>query len=392
MARLEERWPASPTSRSRGQESPCSTRLADWRYQCPRGTSFSSRYARQQRRPLSLSRGLLNPLHKHVEDTFTISLPVVVAEGVLVQVRLKVLGGDAMIDAADSALQQRPKPFDGVRVNVPIDVDVLAMVNAPMVIALLRQRLVGVGLIGVDDGLFEHLGCDFVEHCTLDVVGHDFGRDGSRLTVHPTLRESKHLGLALNAALDAGSASSASPVRFAADVGLINLDGAFGNRRVALIHERADAVEHAPRRLVGHAKLALKLFRGDTAASAGHQVERVEPQAKRRGRILKDGSGHRVLAVPAVFTRIRGAVVVPVVLRHLVALWAVNPVRIELAYQPIKAGSIVREITVKLKERVARFRSSGSSGLVAIYLGHTPTIRLCSTAVKGIIPSDVNTF
>lgn len=52
-------------------------------------------------------------------------VPVVVPERVFVEVHLQVLGRHRVVDAADAALQERPEAFDGVRMNVPADVDVL---------------------------------------------------------------------------------------------------------------------------------------------------------------------------------------------------------------------------------------------------------------------------
>jgi hypothetical protein len=48
---------------------------------------------------------------------------VVVPEGVFVHVHLKVLVADAVVNAADAALQQRPEPLDGLGVDIALDVD-----------------------------------------------------------------------------------------------------------------------------------------------------------------------------------------------------------------------------------------------------------------------------
>lgn len=48
---------------------------------------------------------------------------MVVAVAVLVQVALEVLGAHRVIDTRDSALNEAPEPFDGVRVGVARHVD-----------------------------------------------------------------------------------------------------------------------------------------------------------------------------------------------------------------------------------------------------------------------------
>src|SRR6266508_4572888 len=56
---------------------------------------------------------LRDPRKESVEHPATTSdAPVVVAEHVLVQVGLQMLGRDAVVDAADSTLHQRPEAFD----------------------------------------------------------------------------------------------------------------------------------------------------------------------------------------------------------------------------------------------------------------------------------------
>lgn len=79
-------------------------------------------------------------------------VPMVVAERVLVQVRLKVLDRNRVIGPADPALDGCPEPLDGVGVDVPAHVDALGMVHAPMRVAETFQVPIGVGLVGLDGG------------------------------------------------------------------------------------------------------------------------------------------------------------------------------------------------------------------------------------------------
>jgi hypothetical protein len=64
-------------------------------------------------------------------------------------------------------------------------------------------------------------------------------------------------------------------------VGLVHLNRT-GERRPAVFGQHlADFVEHAPRGLVGNAKLSLQLLGRDAATGLGHQEDSVEPKPKR---------------------------------------------------------------------------------------------------------------
>src|SRR5437764_8890149 len=61
-----------------------------------------------------------------------------------------MLTRDRVIDAADTTLHERPKPLDGIRVDVPTHVDAFRMANPMMNIAFPRQAVIGPVFIGVD--------------------------------------------------------------------------------------------------------------------------------------------------------------------------------------------------------------------------------------------------
>src|SRR5947209_8224867 len=121
VARLEIAW-ANTNSSKKASERP--SRRRAWRYQpSPKASSLGrwTRCSASQRRP-RLSRSLLNPIHQRAEQAPPASIPVVVAEGVLVQVGLEPLVRDRVICATDATAQQRPKALDGVGMHIAIDV------------------------------------------------------------------------------------------------------------------------------------------------------------------------------------------------------------------------------------------------------------------------------
>src|SRR5207245_1709472 len=151
--------------------------------------------------------------------------------------------------------------------------------------------------------------------------------------------------------------------RLAADVGLVHLNVAREGRGCLRHQAIADEVEHAPRGLVAHADLSLQLLGRDSAASAGNQVDGVEPQVERRGRLVEDRPGGRMQVMAAMGARPRLALLsglVPFEHPALLALWAVGvpAVRgVASAPQVVQAGGIVGKLQRELHKRVPGLRS-----------------------------------
>lgn len=73
---------------------------------------------------------------------------VVVAEGELVYVLLKMLAGNAGVRGLDTALQVRPEALDCVCVNVTAHPFTGLMVHPVMLEAVTRERLVARSAVG----------------------------------------------------------------------------------------------------------------------------------------------------------------------------------------------------------------------------------------------------
>src|SRR5229473_4259375 len=105
-----------------------------------RSTRFSSV---RSRRPL---RNLLqNPLKQQVP-----LVSAVVAKAVLIQVGLQILRAHIVVDAPDSTLHQTPESFDGLSVNVARDINLRAVPDALVNVALRLQTVTGHKVIGKD--------------------------------------------------------------------------------------------------------------------------------------------------------------------------------------------------------------------------------------------------
>ena len=274
------------------------------------------------------------------------TVSTIVPPGVLVQIALEPLGRHRMMSAADACLYERPKAFDGIRVDIAEDVDALRVVNAPMDVSELREPFVSGRFVAVNHRLGEY------------VLRHVAEKRERRIDL--CANPSAPLDHTLNDDLVACPRSLLlGHVRswLSADVGLVNLD-----RPAKVGHvfgqERADQVEHPPRRLVGHAKLAFELLGRDAAPRLSHEEDRPEPQPERRAGVLEDRPGHRVLVVSAAVAGVGRAGPNAVVRRDGIADFAEDAVRVQVAAQPFETRRVVREITLEIEDGVSLHRAS----------------------------------
>jgi len=108
--------------------SPRRPRSRAWRSLSPNVTRCSTSWARQSGSgPLPNHGPEESPGHPKAS-----SVPVVVAERVLVQVGLKVLGRDGVVCPADTSTSRGPETFDGVGVGISAHIDALRVVDPPV--------------------------------------------------------------------------------------------------------------------------------------------------------------------------------------------------------------------------------------------------------------------
>src|SRR3972149_9609332 len=132
----------------------------------------------------------LNPTDERCEHAALIA-PMVVAERVFVQIALKMLGRDNVVNPTDAPLHQRPESFDGVGVHIPADVDFLGVVNPVVEVAGPAKGAVGLPFVSVDDGAGEDMLCYKRDEGAARRVGNLLGDDATLALNHP-----EHGGLA----------------------------------------------------------------------------------------------------------------------------------------------------------------------------------------------------
>ena len=216
------------------------------------------------------------------------------------------------------------------------------MVHRLMLKPGLRQPAVGLQFVGMDratffDVLFDDRLKSFLAHVRNDL----------RHYVAVTFQHSKHDRLVWSDT-PAFAASSAST-----DIGFISFDIAVQRQLTVHIgHVLTNFVCHAPRRLIGHAQLALQLLRRHAMTRSREQVHRVEPFVERRPRPLHERANGRVQLMFTVLADIGSFARHTVELALDTALRAVQfRTAITLGHDAPQARLIVRVLLLKFVER-----------------------------------------
>src|SRR5260370_1366186 len=81
----------------------------------------------------------------------------IVSEAVLVEVGLKIMTANTVVDSADPALYEAPESVDGLRVNISSNVDLLAMVDPAMRVPACPDPVVRLKIIGKDHRARQHV-------------------------------------------------------------------------------------------------------------------------------------------------------------------------------------------------------------------------------------------
>ena len=163
----------------------------------------------------------------------------------------EVLLRNVHVSPVDAAFHVRPKAFDIVRVNVAAHVFFCGVIDRFMFVAVLFGQQ------------FERRTFVRVDFCSRLHVGHDM-RNDVRLGAHLDVA-SENVAVALDDAEHDGLVIVPRLV-LAADKSFVDFDRLAGTAKrivaVNVAHVFADQIAHPPRGFVGHAKLALHLFRG----------------------------------------------------------------------------------------------------------------------------------
>lgn len=270
---------------------------------------------------------------------------MIVAKHIRIQVRLKVVRTDSVINAINTPFDITPKAFGVVDVGLPFDVLLSGMVNGLMGIAECPKPIVASEFVGVDNGAW---GCG---NMLLD--------DGEQgLGFHVRSNDSQGVSFPLDhPEHDSFASRTTAPFTrpLATDIGFVGLYFA-KEKRAILGHQLADLPEHTKCGAMIDSQFPLQLHRGNACPGLSHQEDGVEPRAKREFRLVEDGVGGGRDLGTAELTPIGLAPSNSEVLCDFPAPLASDPVRPARLEEEIKTRIVGGELTVKDAFRVLTHR------------------------------------
>ena len=173
-----------------------------------------------------------------------------------------------MINTSNTVLDQGPKTFNGVGVNVAHNVEIMRVKNALVSIAVHVESIVNRILIGINAcSLLNFLGNNREQGCSFG-VGDNVSLNRSVFSPYNS---------------DNRSLVFCSPSSFSftlpAKVGLVNLN--FPAHRVNVFRKHhADLFAHSPSGFISNASFPFNLFGRNTTTSLSHQIDSVKPSGE----------------------------------------------------------------------------------------------------------------
>lgn len=244
---------------------------------------------------------------------------------------------NVVINTTQSVLNQTPKAFNGVGVNVAHDIDLLAVIDAPMCVPALRDirnAFIAKMFVSENNALGKNM---LFNHGQKDWASRSFACKGSDFAFALDHANDHCFVLPVVPSADATGAAKIRLIDFHARAIL-----ATNRIRFVIRKHRTNLFKHAPCGLVSHARLALNLFRGNAAASRSHEVDRIEPRREWGWRFVKNCLRRGMKVVAAVVARIGWATDNAMMFGFLPALVTErHPVWMEAAKQPLKAGHVI---------------------------------------------------
>jgi hypothetical protein len=315
---------------------------------------------------------ILNPLQNELEHgSFIIAM--VIPKRILVKVRLEILRRHCMVNARNATLCQRPKTLNTVGMSIPINIDFSTMLDSLMPISGIGNPVIAREFVSIDNGSPSHVSADKRHDSRTFDVGNDRGGD---------------FALPLDYAND-GCLAFRTTASFAppstAKIGLVNLYFAVKGDSV-FAKQSPDLLEHSPCCFVGDTSHSLKLFGRVSRAGSGYPEHGVKPSPQRRGGLMEDSISSRINLMPAIIALIARSALNLVVLSYLVANRTIDTVRPSVVFEPLKAGIIVRKLTLKLCQCVPLKLCLNSIGHFS-YPPYTRIITQILRVVKGYLPN-----
>ncbi len=220
-----------------------------------------------------------------VPDELVFGGAMIEAEYLFVQIPEEVERLGADVGAFQSALEETPKVFETVGVDLTVNVP-FGMVNY-LVHKILAQSLIREKCIGVDRAARRNVISDFALDGSLAPI-----RNYRCTDLAATLQDSHDGSFVLGSGF--GDADPAlvlvHEASSTADEGLVYFDFATHHSERFILQGEPNAMEHEPSGLLSDIKSAAHFIRANPVLAVGEHPSRREPLVEADGRILKDGS------------------------------------------------------------------------------------------------------
>ncbi len=211
----------------------------------------------------------------------------VVPEHLFVQIPEQMELFHAYVGSLESALEQAPKVFESVCVNLPVNV-FFGVVNDLVLESLLPESLIGHERIGVDRAPRFDVSANLSLQSVLSAIAYDRAANLSAAFQNANDGHFVFCASLSNPALALIGVHESSGT---ADESFVYFDVApapteFQNG--AILHRKTDAMKHEPCGFLSDAKSAAHFIRTDSVLAVGNHPNRDEPLVERERGILKD--------------------------------------------------------------------------------------------------------
>jgi hypothetical protein len=218
--------------------------------------------------------------------------PAVEPEAHFFAIGLEMFRADTMPRSYDAALQERERGFNGVRMDVTVNVNLKTMPNCFVLMgdshapgnALVDAKVISHQDLNIFANVFANV---FFKRAPLNILS------VKEAEIAAALADANNRFLVTSASSLIKSASASADIRF------VNLDLTVQHGFVALRHCCPDAMAQIPRRLIGDSKCTFNLIRTHSFAGFHQQHHGEKPRLKRKMRIVKNRLGHYTKLVAA---------------------------------------------------------------------------------------------
>ena len=214
-------------------------------------------------------------------------LATIEPESHFVQVGREMLGADLVPCTHNAAFQKRERIFNGIGVNVAVNVDLALVANG---------FVFGAVDLGGDHRFWisRHFVCDhYINVSTnvfLNILCQRSGLNIARVKESEFPATLPYTNYDFLVAVGSVPPSTATAL-LSTDVGFVHFDCTVQHGGFRFFHGCTDAMAEIPRSFVTHSKGALHLISGEPLASFNEQQDSSEPSIQREMRIVKDRSG-----------------------------------------------------------------------------------------------------